>query len=491
MSFVTSLQLGALLTAWLTASPPGVVTALAERGGTWVVGTDLGLFVREDGVWQRSLTRGGVVDLARAPDALWIATAKGLYIWRENGSAPQPVALGAGARVSSVAVDAAGGVWVASEVGLFRSAPGGSEFEREIAIPPGPVHAVRAAGGQLWIAMRESLWRGVRGSFERQVVSVEEGWWELRGAVEIDGEVWLCVPRGLWRMAKPSPRRIDPGLGEIHALALHSGKLWLASHRGVFRYDPGTIGSSQGRNMLAGPARRLAGARGRAAGRRRARRRASGHGDACGRPSVRGPGRAAARHRARAARGAGVPGDRAGAAFPGCGARPARRLATRVARQGIAGPGPGPGVGLRRGFQLRGGEESVRLEHRQGPRSAPRARSELGSVGDRFPGRRTRDFARAQTAGRIARPSAGAGQRLYFERLRVLAELESAPEERVFELELRASELAAQLDSWTGGRFSRLDDPPEISVPKGKPSCRASARNRYSLSCPRSRAWAR
>ena len=54
--------------------------------------------------------------------------------------------------------------------------------------------------------------------------------------------------------------------------------------------------------------------------------------------------------------------------------------------------------------------------------------------------------------------------RLYFERVRVLTRLGAAqpPDDRG-ELEIRARELAAQLDAWTGGLFSRLDphSPPE------------------------------
>jgi hypothetical protein len=60
--------------------------------------------------------------------------------------------------------------------------------------------------------------------------------------------------------------------------------------------------------------------------------------------------------------------------------------------------------------------------------------------------------------------------RLYFERLRVLARLGALPPgpgaERV-EAELRALELAAHLDAWTGGVFSRLvsDSPPKHGRP--------------------------
>jgi hypothetical protein len=49
--------------------------------------------------------------------------------------------------------------------------------------------------------------------------------------------------------------------------------------------------------------------------------------------------------------------------------------------------------------------------------------------------------------------------RLYFERLRLLARLSAlTPEQREEqgELELRVDELAAHLDAWTGGMFSKL-----------------------------------
>jgi hypothetical protein len=55
---------------------------------------------------------------------------------------------------------------------------------------------------------------------------------------------------------------------------------------------------------------------------------------------------------------------------------------------------------------------------------------------------------------------------LYFGRLRVLAQLEALPPgdaAKRAELELDAAQLAAQLDAWSGGVFSRLAEssPPE------------------------------
>ncbi len=48
--------------------------------------------------------------------------------------------------------------------------------------------------------------------------------------------------------------------------------------------------------------------------------------------------------------------------------------------------------------------------------------------------------------------------RLYFERRRVLAQLDREPQPAdAGSLEIKAHELAAQLDAWTGGLFSRLD----------------------------------
>ena len=49
---------------------------------------------------------------------------------------------------------------------------------------------------------------------------------------------------------------------------------------------------------------------------------------------------------------------------------------------------------------------------------------------------------------------------LYFQRLRLLAQLEALPASEAAkrgELELDAAEIASQLDAWSGGLFSRLD----------------------------------
>jgi hypothetical protein len=45
--------------------------------------------------------------------------------------------------------------------------------------------------------------------------------------------------------------------------------------------------------------------------------------------------------------------------------------------------------------------------------------------------------------------------RLYYERLKVLAQLAAADSEQRAALDLRARELGSQLDAWTGGHFSR------------------------------------
>jgi hypothetical protein len=55
---------------------------------------------------------------------------------------------------------------------------------------------------------------------------------------------------------------------------------------------------------------------------------------------------------------------------------------------------------------------------------------------------------------------------LYFQRLRVLAQLDAldaADAAKRTELELDAAEISAQLDAWSGGLFSRLEtnSPPD------------------------------
>lgn len=229
------------LVVWLAAPPPAPPTSVALHRDEVVVGTQAGLYRKDSGGWSLVLTRGGVRDLARSDERLLIATAAGLYAWEGAVDRPARIPLGAGARVSSVASDSERNEWVATEAGLFRRAAGSPVFRRETSLPPGAVAAVRASSSRVWIGMGGAVWqrpqRREGAAFERALRGLAEGWWELRGVVELEDGALLCVPRGLWRLDGGSPRRIELGIGELRAMVRVGSTLWVASSRGAYPFS--------------------------------------------------------------------------------------------------------------------------------------------------------------------------------------------------------------------------------------------------------------
>lgn len=215
--------------------PPGSPVRLLPTPRGVLLGSDRGLYRREDAGWALVMGRGGVRDLARGTRETWIAAGAGLFVWPDHSAVPVPVGLGAGARVGSVAVDGEGRVFAGTEVGLFAREPGARTFRRDHALPAGTVAGVRAAGGSVWAATRGRLWvREAGGRFEPRLRRLAEGWWELRGAAETADEVWLAVPRGLWRVGPAGPRALELPLGELRALLITGEVAWVASERGLF-----------------------------------------------------------------------------------------------------------------------------------------------------------------------------------------------------------------------------------------------------------------
>ncbi len=224
-----------LLPVWLAAPPPATPTSVAIHGERIVLGTERGLY--QDGAdgWSLILTRGGVRDLASANGHLLIATAAGLYRWRSGAEAPTKIALGAGARIRAVAGDRLDTEWVAAESGLYARPRGAPGFRREASLPTGAVASVRASSAAVWVAMQRAIWRrGEAPGFERVLRGLEEGWWELRGAVEVGGASLLCVPRGLWRLDSQGARRLELGVGELRGIVRAGSTLWVASERGSY-----------------------------------------------------------------------------------------------------------------------------------------------------------------------------------------------------------------------------------------------------------------
>ena len=218
-----------------------------------LLGTERGLYFEGGSGWHLVLTRGGVRDLAPAPLGTLIATAAGLYEWPVQASEPRALPLGAGARVNAVTVDSQGAAWVASEVGLFVRTARERAFRRETGIPAGAVSSVRALERQVWVATRGSVWLGSRTeAFEPRLRGLDTGWWELSGAVRISSGVVLAVPQGLWHLPNSpiSARAIELGVGELRGIARARNQLWVASERGVYVLSVETLERSGSRRAL-------------------------------------------------------------------------------------------------------------------------------------------------------------------------------------------------------------------------------------------------
>ena len=164
-----------------------------------------------------------------------IATGAGLYHWRSGADRPAKISLGAGARIRAVASDRLHTEWVAAESGLYTRVRGAASFRRERSLPTGIVASVRTSPAGVWVAMQGAIWRRGRGQvFERVLRGLEAGWWELRGAVDVGEDSLLCVPRGLWRIDSAGARRLELGVGELRGIVRAGSTLWVASERGAY-----------------------------------------------------------------------------------------------------------------------------------------------------------------------------------------------------------------------------------------------------------------
>ncbi len=198
--------------------------AIHARSGAIVFGDAHGVFALEaDGNTRLRLRRGPVRDLAfldaqsqAAPPALIAATARGLYHLDAEGRATA-VSLGPGAAARGIArlAVAPGLIAAAGEDGVFVSA-NGIRWRRLDGLPAGPAQAVAlraVAGGYSCIsASGEELWRSFVASLDR-------------GSAEPGSEAAISAVS----------RRLDsavPGEGAVVDLALEVGGAALVALRG-------------------------------------------------------------------------------------------------------------------------------------------------------------------------------------------------------------------------------------------------------------------
>ncbi len=466
VSGVSSLILAAVLPVWIATAPPAAVTRVRADREQVLVGTERGLYTYGPSGWALRLGRAGVLDLAQGEDSWLIASSEGLYEWVHGAAAPRAVVLTAGARPRAVTVDAEQRIWVATDAGLFCRRSRDTRFRLETTLPTGAIWSVQSVPGgagtreELWVAASGELWAlDPSGRFVPRLRGLESGWWELRGAVHTPAGLLLGVPRGVWRIEEEQMRAIDLAAGELRALEATDAELWVASTRGVLHTPLAGLGSVVPRLVLAGEAFDLARA-------------------PDGLLAATAEGIASIRFR---------------------GTRP-------VSLRRSAPPAPEPAVLQRAVLTYQGLTTGAlrRVEERmQNAAWLPEVRMSLGFGRDRS---HERDYDQTFSTGavrslvdssrdhdtgfdvslvlswdldRLVAPEDAIAvsrerrelvelrdqvlervNRLYFERHRARAALAALPldsEAERAELEIRIRELAANLDAWTGGMFSRLE----------------------------------
>ncbi|HKC52965.1 MAG TPA: hypothetical protein VKF60_19415 [Myxococcota bacterium] len=460
----------ALLPDWDGIAPPGPPTRLALHAGAVFLGTESGLYRRDpsDGRgWSLVLAAEPILDLASSGPELFIATPAGLYVLASGRDVAVRLPLGAGDAARGLAVDAAGTVWVATAGGLFRRATGEGEFAREESVPSGEIAAVASAGDEVWVGVEGALYAGGTGrAFLRRLGGVDAGWFELRGATRSGGVTLLGVASGIWRIDRAGARQIELGTGVVSRIALAGGRVWVAAERGLYDYAMEELGTGAGKQALSVAALGLDvdGTRLWVATDRGLAAFALDPGTA--QPPPRGvPGASPRLHAERIAR-----LQRAVLEYQELAPARLGAIESRARWKGLY-PQLRAGAGIDRGDEWNGGNDltfsSGALHHlwdqgrskNQGWDAAVTLTWELSdfvSPDDPLAVSRERRLVvslRDQVLERV--------NHLYFQRVRALEQLAALPPAETgkrAELELTAGEIAAQLDAWSGGVFSRLEE---------------------------------
>ena len=478
---------------WRSLAAPvrgGEIAALAfdRASETLALGDLRGVLVGPpDGSFERRLRRGLVRDLAFIRDAgavsLLAATTRGLFLVDSSGAvlevSPGP---GATARAGNRLAVAAGWIAVASDDGVFLSRDARRWVRPATAFPAGPATAValreRAGGLECWAVIGGEPW-SAQLALDRQELTARESLRQTISFAAGDGgpvdvvlglagaDVAMVYPTalalrdtlGAWRVVQ---LELPPG-AEVLRLAAGAGQLFLATLRGLLVAE-----------SLEGPWRRAGPPAGSAAVRALA-----------GDPAVlfaaadTGLLAGAAPDPRTAGAGSGAPAlvlpeepaiervHQAALAYLRLG--PNRMDALK---QGVASRGWLPIVVLHGGFAHDRSQATARDEAISGgalwslvDHDRDQAEDyELGvtfswDLGDLAYNPEAIDVSReAREVIELRDDVLDEITQLYFERRRVLAQLQLPPDpgdaERL-RLRLRADELAAGIDAWTGGWFGR------------------------------------
>ncbi len=241
----------------LAVAVAGAVTTDASR----VAVADLaGVSLRDGNGAFRFVARvEGVTDLAFARDgSLWIASLTGLWSLSPDGRlSPRPPAPGEGAQAVRRVAASRGAVAVASDAGAFVSADGRSWQRLADGLPNDPVTALawrpkEAAGErELWLAVGSDVWRAllVRDGSRLELVDARRV--SVPGAPtgEVPGDIVLDLPGasvavvysrvlavlqpevGSFRVLRPV---LPPG-SVARRLVAGAGRVWLATDQGLLQ----------------------------------------------------------------------------------------------------------------------------------------------------------------------------------------------------------------------------------------------------------------
>lgn len=469
--------------SWQVPPAPGALVSISESPHGLLAGTDQGLFQFGDDGWRSVISRGGVVDLASAGSETWIATSSALFTWPDQAAEPRPLGFGLGTGIRAFARDAEGQLWLGTRHGLYQLPRSEDHWRRSLELPAGPVDYIEAVAldsqeSEVWVAIDASLWRNRSSSEEGEGFqlwrgSLDEGWWELRAVVPGAAGLLLVVPKGVWLLDAEGVRRIALGVGDLRDAAVVDGVFVFASGQGLSWLPLHSLASAGVRNLL--------------------------EREVLGLNVVEGGILAATPSGIFLAR---LPDEAANADAR---TQPASRVALDASLP----------TALRRAvleYQQLAPSGLRRIEERaRGTALLPRVSFDVAYHGDR---QRQSDEDQVFSTGEIrdlfdstrdsdrgydlnlelvwsldehldpARDLAISRERrelielrdqvlervsrLFFERLRVLREADRAPPSEQVELQLRAAELAARLDGWSGGWFSRVGAArwPESSHPQ-------------------------
>jgi ligand-binding sensor domain-containing protein len=225
------------------------VLAFDASGDLWIGVRDRGVVRLHDGALMAALTtRDGLPSddvralLATRDGAMWIGTFRGLVRWVDGRLVRGPPALD-GVAIHSIAQDAGGALWCATDKGLLRLRGDAVEPVGADRLAPGELSTVLFdRDGNLWIGTRTGVARMTPDGEIQRLPTPDV----LVNALfeDSDGNLWIGSDRGLDRLRDGdvlpfgvSEGLVDEVVGGFREDA--TGTKWITTAGGLYRIAPG------------------------------------------------------------------------------------------------------------------------------------------------------------------------------------------------------------------------------------------------------------